>query len=1180
MAEIRLTPAQQAAVENRGGALLVSAAAGSGKTKVLVDRLLSYVEDENDPANIDEFLIITYTKAAASELRGKISAELSRRFAENPLNRHLQRQLTRIHLAQISTVHAFCAAMLRRYCTLRDLPPDFRVAEQTEANAIRLEVFQNTLEDFYRTREQRAEFQALADQLGFGRDDRRLISLFLSCYDEVRCRKDPEDWLRRALAAYETLTPLEQSPWGAYWMQELESALSFAESCLQKAGKRIGRDEILAAKYGPLFEKNLLQVQKLMQETTWDGVFENRISDFGRLPVVRSCEDETAKLFAQKLRKDALNAIRGAQRAFYAQAQQVEADLQKTAPAIAGLVQLLRAFDEAFTKEKRRRKLLDFSDLEHETIALLYRKDGSVSSSAREIAAQYREILVDEYQDSNEVQECIFEAVSKGGKNRFLVGDVKQSIYRFRLADPGIFLQKYEAYAPYAQAKDDEPRKILLSDNFRSRKEVLAAANDVFSLCMQGGELELTYGEAEKLRAGLSYPDTPQPKVELHCIELSKAETDEQSPQKRETEADFVAARIRRMLDEKMQVSSGGVLRDVQPGDIVILMRAVGDNAASYQSALSKQAIASRCDRGGSLFDTTEAQVLLAALKVIDNPHRDVELVTALSSPAFGVPPEDLARARGRLRTGDFYDCLLSMEDRGQALDSFLSWLSEMRGQSRLLPLGELLDLVLQTTGMEDVFSAMEGGAARRENLQLLRAQASAFSATGNQSLMGFLRYMDELEESGQLPSSRAQAGQDDAVQIMTIHQSKGLEFPVVFLADLSRQFNRSDASMSVLLDSSLYIGANVVDMEKRAYFPSLARMAIAEKKTRQTIAEELRVLYVAMTRAKEMLVMSYCSGKLSSTLKKWNEALTLPLPPRTAGSALCLGDWVLMAALCRTEAGELFAETGPNDVSSVQDIPWLIQLHRSSEQMQTALPEAAPEMPETKKPAAPDYDFAPYAHLVASNMPSKLTATALKGRLLDLEAAEQTPQETKNPERFRLPVFGAKKKLSGRARGSATHLFMQFADYNACRTADGIEQELERLMREKFLTPEQAQSVEKVRIERLFAAPFGARILQAEKLHREFKFSLLTDAVEFAPAAAGEQVMLQGVVDCFWEEADGIVLVDFKTDRTPDGPQACAARYCAQLNAYANALTRIYGAPVKEKILYFFSCDCAYHLD
>ena len=348
----------------------------------------------------------------------------------------------------------------------------------------------------------------------------------------------------------------------------------------------------------------------------------------------------------------------------------------------------------------------------------MYRKDGSVSSSAREIAAQYREILVDEYQDSNEVQECIFEAVSKGGKNRFLVGDVKQSIYRFRLADPGIFLQKYEAYAPYAQAKDDEPRKILLSDNFRSRKEVLAAANDVFSLCMQGGELELTYGEAEKLRAGLSYPDTPQPKVELHCIELSKAETDEQSPQKRETEADFVAARIRRMLDEKMQVSSGGVLRDVQPGDIVILMRAVGDNAASYQSALSKQSIASRCDRGGSLFDTTEAQVLLAALKVIDNPHRDVELVTALSSPAFGVPPEDLARARGRLRTGDFYDCLLSMEDRGQALDSFLSWLSEMRGQSRLLPLGELLDLVLQTTGMEDVFSAMEGGAARRENLQ------------------------------------------------------------------------------------------------------------------------------------------------------------------------------------------------------------------------------------------------------------------------------------------------------------------------------------------------------------------------------------------------------------------------------------------------------------------------------
>ncbi|HCI21140.1 MAG TPA: helicase-exonuclease AddAB subunit AddA [Clostridiales bacterium] len=1173
-----LTDHQELAAESRGGARLVSAAAGSGKTKVLVERLMRYVDRG---ADIDQFLVITYTRAAAAELRSRILSALGERIAADPMNRRLRRQTELCCRASIGTIDSICGRFLRENTHLAGISPDYRVIEPDRSDEICARVLDKLLEELYETIEEDAGVRALVDSFGSGDNDDRLSALVLRLYKSLQSHADPDAWLaeqRERLT--DAWNDAGDTPWGQYLLSRTRSQAQYWAERIEELRLRLDEPD-RDAKIKKAYTNNLDFAGDAARDMAravalgWDkarlacpgsfprrGIYKGDDPLAQRIIAVWTGFKDTAAKWQELFANDSDALLR---------------DLAVNTPAVDALLALTQKLGAAFAAEKKRQGVCDFSDQEHLVLKLLTDTSNGLAAA---LSSRYTEVLVDEYQDVNACQDALFRLLSDNGRKLFMVGDVKQSIYRFRLADPGIFLQKYEAYAPYTQAQDDEPRKILLSDNFRSRKEVLAAANDVFSLCMQGGELELTYGEAEKLRAGLSYPDTTQPKVELHCIELSKAETDEQSPQKRETEADFVAARIRRMLDEKMQVSSGGVLRDVQPGDIVILMRAVGDNAASYQSALSKQSIASRCDRGGSLFDTTEAQVLLAALKVIDNPHRDVELVTALSSPAFGVPPEDLARARGKLRTGDFYDCLLSMEDRGQALDSFLSWLSEMREQSRLLPLGELLDLVLQTTAMEDVFSAMEDGAARRENLQLLCAQASAFSATGNQSLMGFLRYMDELEESGQLPSSRAQAGPADAVQIMTIHQSKGLEFPVVFLADLSRQFNRSDASMSVLLDSSLYIGANVVDMEKRAYFPSLARMAIAEKKTRQTIAEELRVLYVAMTRAKEMLVMSYCSGKLSSTLKKWNEALTLPLPPRTAGSALCLGDWVLMAALCRTEAGELFAETGPNDVSSVQNIPWLIQLHRSSEQMQTALPEAAPEMPETEKPAAPDYDFAPYAHLAASNMPSKLTATALKGRLLDLEAAEQTPQETKNPERFRLPVFGAKKKLSGRARGSATHLFMQFADYNACRTADGIEQELERLTREKFLTPEQAQGVEKVRIERLFAAPFGARILQAEKLHREFKFSLLTDAVEFAPAAAGEQVMLQGVVDCFWEEADGIVLVDFKTDRTPDGPQACAARYCAQLNAYAKALTRIYGAPVKEKILYFFSCDCAYHLD
>ena len=446
---------------------------------------------------------------------------------------------------------------------------------------------------------------------------------------------------------------------------------------------------------------------------------------------------------------------------------------------------------------------------------------------------------------------------------------------------------------------------------------------------------------------------------------------------------------------------------------------------------------------------------------------------------------------------------------------------------------------------------------------------------------MGFLREMDDLAQAGNAPASGARQKSADAVQIMSIHQSKGLEFPVVFLSDLSRRFNLRDASMGVLLDETLLAGANVVNTKTRSYYPSLARMAIAEKKTRQTIAEELRVLYVAMTRAREVLVMSYCAAHLGSTLKKWNEALTLPLPPNVAAKALCLGDWVLMTALCRTEAGKLFSETGPNDVSSVQENPWVIRLHRSSE-MQLMQAQTPPQEEQNTAPdsPAPNCDFTPYAHLAASKTPAKLTATALKGRLLDLEAAEQTPQETRNPERFRLPAFGKGTMLSGKARGSATHLFMQFADYAACGTEEEISQELCRLVQARFLTPEQAQSVELAQILRLFTSEFGMRIVSAKTLRREFKFSILTDAGEYVREAAGEQVMLQGVVDCFWQEEDGIVLVDFKTDKTPYGPEERAAHYAPQVNAYAKALARIYGVPVKEKILYFFSCGCAYRLD
>ena len=717
MGEIRLTPAQQAVVDDRGGALLVSAAAGSGKTKVLVDRLLAQVCDPEHPANLDDFLMITYTKAAAAELRGKIAAELSKRLAAEPENRHLQRQTTRIYLAQISTVHAFCASILRDYAHLLDIPADFRVAEEQEAAELRQEVFDALMEQCYAALSEDNALRPLIDQFGYGRDDRRLAELLLPVYSAVRCRVDPERWMQACEAAY-ALPPeqkAEQTPWGAYLIESLKKTAAWVERNLKQALRLAQEDAVLGEKYAPKLTENLEAVRALGARTGWDDIYENRVLSFGTLPPVRSPEYPEKKDAVQNLRKGALQALKDAQACFYAPSERIMADLQNTAAPIGGLLELLRRFDRQYSQEKRRRKLMDFSDLEHEAIRLLRQKGSTLpSAAAREIGAKYREILVDEYQDSNAVQECIFEAVSQNGKNRFMVGDVKQSIYRFRLADPGIFLEKYEAYAERGAQKPGEPRKILLSENFRSRPEILRAVNDVFGLVMSREAAELNYGEQEALRSGLQFPETPQPKVELHCIELDiETAEGEQRAEKCPEEAAFVAARIHRLLTDGTQIAEKDALRPVRPGDIVILMRSPGRAAAEYASALARYAIPCVTDRGGSILDATEVEVLCAILQILDNPHQDVPLATAMASQVFEFSPDELASVRSASRASDLYDCLCTVPSLDAKLEGFLQWLGEERARAKRLPLTELIDDVLRKTGLEEVYASMPDGVRR-----------------------------------------------------------------------------------------------------------------------------------------------------------------------------------------------------------------------------------------------------------------------------------------------------------------------------------------------------------------------------------------------------------------------------------------------------------------------------------
>ncbi len=1165
MADIKLTLSQQAVVEDRGGALLVSAAAGSGKTKVLVDRLLLRICDPVAPCNIDDFLVITYTKAAAAELRVKIAQALNERLAQQPDNRHLQRQLHRIYLAEISTVHAFCANLLRTYAHLLDIPADFRVAEETESRVLQNRVLDKLLEDGYA--EQSADFMHMVEAFGYGRDDRRLPEAIKLTHRQMRCRADMDGWLQKMQQALvtEQYEDASQTPWGAYLLREFKAFLHQQIGAMENGLREMAQYPNIQRGLEDCFRENLQQLQRLQACETWDELVENRVTGFGRAGSVRNPEDAAAKERIAKIRTNCWKELSKWQEEFFADSCAVFDDMTNASAGAQALLRYAKIFDEAYAQEKKKRKLLDFSDLEHLTIRLLTdRYTGQPTKIAKEISKRFAEIMVDEYQDSNEVQDTIFEAVSKEGQNRFMVGDVKQSIYRFRLAEPELFLEKYRTYPTAQTAKPGQPRKILLSENFRSRPEILSACNDVFGLVMRRAVGDLDYTEEEALRPGRAFPALPDLPVELHCLTHSQP-----TEEKADMEAEYVAGQIRKMLDEQTLVTDGEDLRPMQPGDVVILMRSLASTAEAYLQALGRHGIPAVCERGGSLLDTSEVQILVAILQILDNPHQDIPLLTALGSPVFGFTPEQLAVPRTKNRKEDYYDTICKCPEFQETLEI----LQQLREDARWMNLHQLVDSVFRRTGLLSVFASMEDGLRRERDLMAFRSAAVSFEATGARTLTQFLWYLEQLQESGgQLP--RPQSAADNAVRIMTTHSSKGLEFPVVFLCDLSRKFNLQDMQGAILVDNDLAVGCNRVDTKRRVRYPTLAKKAIILKKTREAVSEELRVLYVAMTRAKDRLVMTYYSRYLISELKSINSLLSQPLSDDLCASARSPGKWILMAALCRTEAGELFAQAGNNEVSRVWENTWKITF-RDLQQLEQTQETIQQETACTKIADAAAVELLRYEYPFerVSNVAGKLTATQLKGRIQDQEAAEGAVELPRTAAyHFNRPGF-LPHALTATERGTATHLFLQFADYEFCRNRQSLQHELERLVAEEYLTRQQADAVQLDQILRFFCSDLGQWLLQ-QTLKREFKFSLLVDAADYGLDAPGEQVLLQGVVDCFVLQDDGLTILDFKTDRSPN-PE----RYRPQLEAYANALSRIYEKPVKEKILYFFATGDEIHL-
>ena len=1157
MAEFKATPSQAAAMELRGATLLVSAGAGSGKTRVLTQRLLQRLTDPKEPAELDRFLINTFTKAAAGELKSRIADELNKALAADPDNRRLRRQSALCRKAPIGTIHSFCAALLRENSAALSLSPDFRILDDERAESMKAAALERVLEDWYEKPEEHPGFLLLADTAGAGRDDRRLGTLVLGLHGKMQSHARPALWAeQQAELLAQPFADAGESPWGRELLADAAATADYWSREIDRLMTAVRHEERLLNYYDQRLAPVGEQLRELLRRIPqgWDAaaaaaraVEFPKFTNMGRNP-------DPALTAHVKARRDACKkAVEKLQEALADDSASLLAELRQTAPAMQALLRLCLAFDERYSRDKRRQSLLDYADLEHLAAQLLTEPDGSPTALAHEIAGRYDEIMVDEYQDVSPVQELIFRAISRGDENRFLVGDVKQSIYRFRLADPNIFTGKYDRFPLYTEASGGQARKILLRENFRSRREIIDAVNSVFSRCMSRRLGDLDYDEKAALICGADYYEGSVPVPELYLLSSGGDDADE-APDKTAAEAAFVAEKIRALVEARTPVQGRDGLRPMDYGDVAILMSAANSTGPVYRRVLTACGVPVAAGQGLGYFRSPEISTALSLLAVLDNPHQDIPLIAALRSPVFGFTADELSAVRGADRDRDFYAALCARAENDEKCRDFLSRIEALRALAADLSAEELVWELLDGFDLLSVFSAMADGAQRRANLMELAALAQRYEGSGYKGLHRFVLWLRRLAERGEEPAAGQGGG---AVQILTIHKSKGLEFPVVFLCDTARRFNKGELNETVLVHPELGLGPKLTDLERRVEYPTLARQAIRRRLDRELLSEQMRLLYVALTRAKERLYITASFKDPDKTLEKLRSAMSSPLPPELLAGQNCFAEWLILAAL--------------DDGQEHLKLRYAAETGAETEAVPAAVAEDVDE--DALQELQRNLSFR-YPHAEAERLPSKLTATELKGRLeADEDAQELAPKRRTGV--FRMPDFSRKDlPLTGAQRGTATHLVLQYMDFAETGSLESVRAEIERLRQKQLLSDKEAAAVDAGAIRKLFASPLGQRMLKAEHREREFKFSLLCDAGDYFPGAEGEQVLLQGVVDCCIEEDGALTVIDYKTDavRTEAELAARADYYAGQLRAYAAALRRIFGKEVREGVLYFLS--------
>ena len=1254
------TTEQQQVIDLRNRNILVSAAAGSGKTAVLVERIVKIITDKNHPVDIDHLLIVTFTNAAAAEMRERIGNAIEKALDEQPGNEHLLRQLTLIHNAQITTIDSFCLYVVRNHFHEIDLEPNFRIGDEGELKLLREDVLGRVLEQNYE--EPSEAFSDFVEGYASGRTDAALNEMILQLYEFSRSYPWPEKWLDSFVGAYriETREELDRAEWLAPLTENICFVLKDCEQLLKQALAITQQDD------GPdMYEKAVqsdLEKYEGLSRLTSFCELSGALSDikYDRLASSRGFEGDPDKLeLVKSLREQAKDVVKKLCRQyFFCSPEMMIEQLERTEPMLEEVVRLTKQFADEFAAAKRRKNLVDFHDVEHFALQILVDEETEkAKKTAEEFRDTFEEIMIDEYQDSNEVQETLLRSISReerGENNIFMVGDVKQSIYRFRLARPELFMKKYDSYS----LEESTTQRIDLHKNFRSREEVLTCTNDIFYKIMVRSLGNVEYDAEAALYPGASYPVSADFTPEILLADSNdELLEDTELSDKKTLEAKIVAEEIRHLMKTQPVTNKAtGELRAARYSDIVILLRSLSGWADSLVEVLNGNGIPAHTVSSTGYFSTVEVQTVLSMLRLLDNPRQDIPMAAVLRSPMAGLTDEELAVLRLEDGSVPFHEAVLELAEglyeedgqkeisdseadrkQGRNADEKTENHIEITAHRKLLkfykkykqlrqlvpdtPIHELIEIILRETGYGHYVAAMPAGNRRTANLNMLLEKAAAYEKTSYKGLFHFVRYIDELQKYDVDFGEADMVGEnEDVVRIMSIHKSKGLEFPIVIVSGMGKNFNKQDTRSKMVLHPELGIGLDYMDGKKRIKSPTIAKKAIAKQIDLENLGEELRVLYVALTRAKEKLILTGTLKDAPEKLEFFRQQANLskaadrPLSYLTREGASGYLDWILPAVLSYgdkypvriVEAAELVLDEVENQLEQNEDLTERIEeIEAADTQLVGQLKQRFSQR---------------YPYQVDVLRKNKYSVSELKHRAMrerfEAEQEETVPAFLEEPVTPTIPLFIQREESveqetanRGALRGTAVHRVMECYDFASEKS---VQEQMEAMEKEEKITADMRALVKEQIVADFVSSETGKRMALAQRmgaLYREkpFVMGFTEEELENYGFGAGAQMieneaqtenaqqeimsenvsqenhmheedltLIQGIIDVFWIEDDGITVLDYKTDRV-DTAQELSDRYATQLELYADALERVFATrklKVKEILIYSFRLE------